>query len=484
MDSTDGVTPETGLTITNTDVDLSKDGAAFASKNSGGLTADGSNGWYSGTFDTTDTNTVGVFKVEVTVSGALPVWETYFVVEEAVYDALYDAGAAGYAVATDIVSSGAITTSGGAVSTVTTTTTNTDMRGTDSAFLASADGSTLTAIDLPNQTMDIVGDITGNLSGSVGSVTAGVTVTTNNDKTGYALSTAGILAIWDQVTSALTTAGRIGKLIVDMAGATFSTSTDSLEAIRNRGDAAWITGGGGSNPTVLQNTTIATLASQTGFTLTAGSADNDAYNDMIAVITDASTSTQKAVARISNYVGATKTITLEADPGIFTMAIGDTIDIIAQDPFVPPSVAEFEARTLVSGGYFDPAADTVANVTLTATTTAVTNDVGITQAAADKAWNTTSRTLTDGIQKNATFNNFMFEMVLTSDHVTPATGLTVTGQRSIDAGSYANVTGTITEISNGTYQIDLTAADTNGDIITYRFSGTAADDTKITITTQ
>lgn len=36
-------------------------------------------------------------------------------------------------------------------------------------------GAGLTAIDLPNQTMDIVGDITGNLSGSVGSVTAEVT---------------------------------------------------------------------------------------------------------------------------------------------------------------------------------------------------------------------------------------------------------------------------------------------------------------------
>jgi hypothetical protein len=30
-----------------------------------------------------------------------------------------------------------------------------------------------------------------------------------------------------------------------MSGATFDTATDSLEAIRNRGDAAWITGGGG-----------------------------------------------------------------------------------------------------------------------------------------------------------------------------------------------------------------------------------------------
>lgn len=35
-------------------------------------------------------------------------------------------------------------------------------------------GAGLTAIDLPNQTMDIVGNITGNLSGSVGSVTGSV----------------------------------------------------------------------------------------------------------------------------------------------------------------------------------------------------------------------------------------------------------------------------------------------------------------------
>lgn len=39
---------------------------------------------------------------------------------------------------------------------------------------AGGDGDHLTAINLPNQTMDIVGNITGNLSGSVGSVTGAV----------------------------------------------------------------------------------------------------------------------------------------------------------------------------------------------------------------------------------------------------------------------------------------------------------------------
>ena len=40
-----------------------------------------------------------------------------------------------------------------------------------------------------------------------------------------------------------------------------------------------------------------------------------------------------------------------------------------------PTVAEFNARTLATADYFDPAADTVANVTLVATTTDVTNQV-------------------------------------------------------------------------------------------------------------
>jgi hypothetical protein len=118
----------------------------------------------------------------------------------------------------------------------------------------------------------------------------------------------------------------IANNLADIAGATFVTGTDSLEAIRNRGDAAWA---GAGSALLMQNTTIATLASQTSFTLTDGSTDDDAYNGLAIVITDSATSTQKAVGVIENYVGATKTITLRTDPGIFTIAAGDTVDILA-----------------------------------------------------------------------------------------------------------------------------------------------------------
>ena len=51
--------------------------------------------------------------------------------------------------------------------------------------------------------------------GAVASVTAGVTVTTNNDKAGYALSAAGVQAVWDALTSALLTVNSIGKKLAD-----------------------------------------------------------------------------------------------------------------------------------------------------------------------------------------------------------------------------------------------------------------------------
>jgi len=74
---------------------------------------------------------------------------------------------------------------------------------------------------------------------------------------------------------------------------TFVPSTDSLQAVRDRGDTAWTTGAGGSDRLLMVDTTIATLSTQTSFTLTAGSADDDAYNNCTIVIEDVSTSTQK-----------------------------------------------------------------------------------------------------------------------------------------------------------------------------------------------
>lgn len=78
----------------------------------------------------------------------------------------------------------------------------------------------------------------------------------------------------------------------------------------------------------LLDTTIATLASQTSFTLSAGSADDDAYNGCVALVHDVASGVQIAVGVVSDYVGPTKTVTLAADPGIFTMAAADNISLM------------------------------------------------------------------------------------------------------------------------------------------------------------
>jgi hypothetical protein len=95
LDDTDFKTAETGLTIANTDIKLMINGAASADKNSGGGTHR-ANGVYGITFDATDTATVGEIFVSVKVAGALPVFATFVVVEEAVYDMWYAASALGY----------------------------------------------------------------------------------------------------------------------------------------------------------------------------------------------------------------------------------------------------------------------------------------------------------------------------------------------------------------------------------------------------
>jgi hypothetical protein len=107
----------------------------------------------------------------------------------------------------------------------------------------------------------------------------------------------------------------ISSITLDAATINFAAAVFSIENRRAAGE--------------LVSTTIATLASQTSFTLTAGSADDDAYNNCTAIVKDKASAIQKAVGLISDYTGASKTITLAADPGIFTMAVGDNVSIIA-----------------------------------------------------------------------------------------------------------------------------------------------------------
>jgi hypothetical protein len=89
VDATDGVTPETGLTIAQADIRLSKNGGNIAqSNNVAGATHD-ELGYYDVPLDTTDTDTLGNLKVMVNDTEALPVWQDLNVMEANAYDSKY-----------------------------------------------------------------------------------------------------------------------------------------------------------------------------------------------------------------------------------------------------------------------------------------------------------------------------------------------------------------------------------------------------------
>lgn len=89
VDDADGKTAETSLSITQSDIRLSKNGGSFAQTNNATGATHDENGYYDVPLDTMDTATLGSLKVAVGFSGALPVWENFQVLDANTYDSLY-----------------------------------------------------------------------------------------------------------------------------------------------------------------------------------------------------------------------------------------------------------------------------------------------------------------------------------------------------------------------------------------------------------
>src|SRR5690242_16387347 len=189
VSSTDHTSPATGKTPT---VTLSKNGAAFASP--AGAVSEVGSGWYQVAGNATDTGTLGPLLLHATATGA-DASDTFY--EVVAFDPTDGAALGLSRLDTNIGSRS--TYAGGAVASVT-------------------------------------GNVGGNVVGSVGSVTAdvgitqagadkvwGTTTRAITDKAGFSLSSAGVQAIWDALTSALTTVGSAGKLLVDNLNAAVSS---------------------------------------------------------------------------------------------------------------------------------------------------------------------------------------------------------------------------------------------------------------------
>lgn len=252
--SSDHVSAATGKTLT---VTLSKDGGAFAA--AGATVTEISSGWYKLALTTTDTNTNGTLVIRATAASCDDSEVVYQVVA---FDPT-DATALGLSRIDAAISS----------------------RST----YAGADTSGTTTL---------LTRIGGNLTITGGKVDV-------NDKTGFSLSSAGVQAIWDALTSALSTASSIGKLLVDNINATISSRS---------------TYSGGAVASVTAAVTVGTNNDKTGYALTSGERDSIASNifkfDLSTITGEAARSLLNAVRFLRNKVSissGTMTVTKEDD---------------------------------------------------------------------------------------------------------------------------------------------------------------------------
>lgn len=88
------------------------------------------------------------------------------------------------------------------------------------------------------------------------------------------------------------------------------------------------------------------------------------------------------------------------------------------------------------------------------------------------------------LKKNTALNGYEFVMVSATDGRTPLPGLTVSGFVSLDGVDFVALTNAPSGVSGGVYKVNLAAADTNANVLTFKFTATGADPTLISHLTQ
>lgn len=256
--------------------------------------------------------------------------------------------------------------------------------------------------------------------------TSGFTATTDFDtKTGKHLA---VIDLADNTTAGFWNAGSEYLVAIDAV---------TVDAVTTGG---WVARFNIGYPGANLDTTIATLSSQTSFTLTAGPAEDDALNGHWAIIHDIASAVQRATVLISDYTGSTKTVTLAAG-ATFTAAAGDNISIMDLAPLQPTVMG----RQVLVG------------------TDGRTQNAG-------------------GLRQGVALPKFTFAMTDSTNHA-PSSGFTVSGTVRIDGGPAASLTDTITDLGNGWYEVDISASEMNGKVIALLFTAAGADPLPVTLLT-
>lgn len=385
----------------------------------------------------------------------------------------------------------------------------------------------------------VTGNVGGNVVGSVASVTAGVT-----------LAAAAVQAIWDALTSALTTTGSIGKLLAALPGSlwdvvlsghlTSGTTGAALNAAGAAGDP-WSTSipgayGAGTAGFIVGTNVDALISSRTkpadtqaavttatnltnaptagDFTATMKTSLNSSTPGIsaagIQAIWDALTSALTTVGsigkRLADFITGDAFVRLGAPVGASISADiagvqSDTDNIQTRLPAALVSGrmdssegaiqvgVDFSAAMKTSLNAATPASVTGAVGSVTGAVGSVTGNVGGNVVGSVGSLTTnndkTGYSLTAGqlfLKKNTGFT-LTFLMTDSTTHA-PATGLTVSSQRSIDGAALANTTNSVVEISGGLYKLSISAADVNGTQITFLMTATGADTKAFAVVTQ
>lgn len=407
--STDHVSGATGLTLTIT---AAKDGAAFASITP--TVTELANGWYSLALTTSHTGTLGDLALHITSSGADPTDVACAVV--------LDLPGASVSSVTGNVGGNVV----GSVASVTATVAAnlTQILGT---ALTETSGQIAAAF---KQFFNIASP-----TSTINTITA-VTTTGTATTIGSTGLTAIAAAVWNALTSGLTTAGSIGALIV-------ADMNTALSSIYSR------------------------LGAPAGASIAA---------DIAAV--------EANVAEIPITDNTSRIIAIKASTDNLPSDPADESNIISATSAILTAVGLIPTNPLLSSSYTAPNNSAIAAIKLQ------TDQLGFTagnvnanaQVVSDKS----GYVLANGqltIKKDVALNNFEFFMSDSTNH-DPATGLTVSVFRSIDGGAFVATTNSATEISGGVYKINLSAADLNGGVVMLNFSAPGADPRYVTIVTQ
>ncbi len=289
---------------------------------------------------------------------------------------------------------------------------------------------------------------------------------------------------------------RLASKSATPAFTSFNNLTDSLEAIRDNTGTAGVgltsvtAAIGAAAPLIVSGSTIGFTGNDTThINLTGTGMGDDELNDLLLIIRDNSAGEYHA-RWVEDFVASTNLITVATLP--FTPEDStDTVNIFA---FRRDTMKLGPTQTAnITGNITGNLVGTVSTLTTYTGNTPQTGDSfarigatgsGLTSLASQASVDAVQADLPQRITKNTALAAFPFFMVLSADHVTGATGLTVTATRSLDGAAFGACANAVTEISNGWYKIDLAAGDLNGNTVALLFTAATADSRSITIATQ